>query len=284
MTATDRVRLVAPGAAVEVDTRWGGRVASWVVGDVELLCRHGEAPQLWGMYPMAPWPGRLRGNRVERDGRTVEFSPTFQGWAIHGTVLDRPATVVALTQEPAGCRLELVSPLGERWPWAGVVRQVLELRAGWLRTTIAVESDEVTFPAEVGWHPWFRRDLADRDGNRVGGTAQVDLPATGLLERGSDYLPSGVVRDPADVPGPYDDAFVVPSGRAAIAWPGALRLDISADVGWYVLFDMLPDAVCLEPQSGPPDGLGPEAALAVPGTPRSATADWRWVVDATPAT
>ena len=73
--------------------------------------------------------------------------------------------------------------------------------------------------------------------------------------RGDDHLPTGEVvpYDPGD--GPFDDAFRVPDGRATVSWPGALAIDIASDSDWYVVFDELPSFVCVEPQSGPPDGL-----------------------------
>jgi aldose 1-epimerase len=265
-----RLALSAPGARIELDLDLGGRAVSWRVGDSELLAARGPGPVEHGMYPMAPWPGRLRGNRVVLDGVAHPLPPTFQGWAIHGTVLAAPMSVTAFESDATGARAVLEAPLGPAWPRAGLVRQVWDLRAGVLHTLLSVESRAGRFPAEVGWHPWFRRRL-DRGGDLV-----VDLPATGVLERGPDHLPTGLVRDPAEVTGPYDDAFVVPDGRAVLTWPGALRLDVDADVGWYVLFDQLPDLVCVEPQSGPPDGLGTGAFVVSPGTPRTATAAWRW--------
>lgn len=263
LTASADVRLV-------VDPGCGGRAVSWTVGDLELLGVRGRDPAEYGMYPMAPWPGRLRGNRVVVDGVVHDLPVTYDGWAMHGTVLAAPWQVVTHEQDSDAAVLELVVPLGAGWPWPGRVRQTWRLGADALVTSLTVESDGPAFPAEVGWHPWFVRRLAR------GGPVVVDLSATGLLERGPDHLPTGVVLDPAGVVGPYDDAFVVPDGRARLTWPGALRLDVSSEVGWFVLFDQLPEHVCLEPQSGPPDGLGPGAFVVRPGHPRTAAATWRW--------
>ncbi len=65
-----------------------------------------------------------------------------------------------------------------------------------------------------------------------------------------------------------------------MAWPGVLAVDIASDSDWYVVFDELADYVCVEPQSGPPDGLhavgeswaGP--AIASPGRPHVLTTTW----------
>jgi aldose 1-epimerase len=128
------------------------------------------------------------------------------------------------------------------------------------------------FPAVVGWHPWFHRRLG------AGQPLRYELDATARLVRGADHLPTGEVRefDPSD--GPFDDAFMVPGGTARVWWPGALALDIASDAGWYVVFDELRNVACIEPQSGPPDGLrdglGRSAAVAAPGLPHRLVTTW----------
>lgn len=258
--------LAAGDAVVVVDPEQGGRLLSWQVGDLELLGARGDAPQEFGCYPMAPWAGRVRDNVVRVDGRDHPLPPTFGEWAIHGTVLDRPWQVEVA--DPAHVRLsiDLVAP----WPWEGRVVLTWGVEQGALRSAIAVESAGDEFPAVVGWHPWFRRSLLR------GGAVQRRMAAAGLLERGPDHLPTGRLLDPAGHPGPYDDAFVVPDGRVELVWPGALALRCRSDAGWVVVFDELDDWVCVEPQSGPPDGLGDGARQVRPDRPLVVTAAWTW--------
>ncbi len=66
------------------------------------------------------------------------------------------------------------------------------------------------------------------------------LAATLRAERGEDHLPTGrlLPYDPQE--GPFDDAFVVPTGRAGVRWPGAVALEIDSSGGWFVVFDELP--------------------------------------------
>ncbi len=163
-----------------------------------------------------------------------------------------------------------------------------ELRAHALTTTITVHALVEPFPAVVGWHPWFRRRL-DR-----GEPMEWSVDATGQLERGEDHLPTGRMLAFDAAAGPFDDAFEVPDGRASAVWPGALALDVESDGGWYVIYDELSAFVCLEPQSGPPDGLSGAAhegasathegasagakgwapAIAAPGRPHRLTTTW----------
>ena len=261
---TAPVVLAAGDSRVEVDLTAGARVVSWRVGGLELVGANDPGPVGHGMFPMAPWPGRLRGNAVRHDGIRHALPPNFEGWAIHGTVLDRPAEVAA----DSPTHVETVASLGPAWPWSGQVRHSWRLAPTGLRAEIAVESTRDVFPAEVGWHPWFRRRLAR------GGDVVVDLPADAVLARGVDHLPSGESVAPGR-PGPFDDAFHVPSGHASLTWPGALSLAVDSDCDWFVLFDELAGWVCLEPQSAPPDALS-GGFLVGPGRPRTRSVTWRW--------
>ena len=58
-----------------------------------------------------------------------------------------------------------------------------------------MHTEAATFPATVGWHPWFRRRI------EVGGSLEVDLDAKRWYPRGVDGLPLGFVEPPAG-PGP----------------------------------------------------------------------------------
>ncbi|MCU0264726.1 MAG: aldose 1-epimerase [Actinomycetia bacterium] len=261
---TPPLTLETADARLVIDPDAGGRAASLVVEGLELLTRGGPDPVQWGWYPMAPWPGRLRDNAFRHAGRTHRMPPTFDGWAIHGTVYDATWRV----EEQTASSVALAADLGPPWPWPGLVRLTWALEPGRLTTTVAVETTAPAFPAEVGWHPWFRRQLA------VGAPAVLDLPAEAMAERGADHLPTGrLVPVPS---GPYDDAFHVPGGRVGITWPGALALTCTSDCRWFVVFDELPGAVCVEPQTAAPDSLNADPYVVRPDRPRTARAEWAW--------
>ncbi len=262
---TSLLTLTAGEAIVQVDPDVGGRLVSWCVGDLELLGGRSGIPEEYGCYPMAPWPGRLRERRVEVDGTRRKLPPTYAGWAMHGTVLGRQWRVIEATSEHVGLAIDL----GADWPWPGEATLSWRLGPDSLRSDLAVTSEGTPFPAEVGWHPWFRRRLAR------GGDLTWKADAVSLLERGADHLPTGRRLDPTLVSGPYDDAFEVPDGRVELRWPGALRMECQSDVRWFVVFDELSDLVCIEPETAPP-GLSRNAPLVRPGSPRSASVTWSW--------
>ena len=105
-------------------------------------------------------------------------------------------------------------------------------------------------PVVIGWHPWFRRVLAE-------GTEPVSLAfrAGTMLVRGADGIPTGERVPPTA--GPWDDAFTDLAADPVLEWPGQLRLSVASTCSWWVVYSMPEHAICVEPQSGPPDGLGP---------------------------
>lgn len=258
------VRLAAGPQELVIDLDAGARALSWTVGGTELLGGAGRTPVEYGMYPMAPWAGRVRGNAVTWQGRRYELPVTHDGWALHGTCLNRPGEVLASDDVSLTVRFDE----HPGWPWPAVVDVTWQLEHDRLVTALVVQAPDEPFPAVVGWHPWFRRDLGR------GGPVIWGLEASEQLVRGADHLPTGerLAYDPSA--GPFDDAFVVPRGRAVLQWPGVLSLDVASDGQWYVVFDERAEAVCVEPQSGPPDGLDGSHGVAAPGEPLIMRTTW----------
>jgi aldose 1-epimerase len=131
-------------------------------------------------------------------------------------------------------------------------------------------------PAIVGWHPWFPRVLRDPAGFAVGEPVVVDLEAGGMLGRGADGLPDGTVVCPIP-PEPWDDCFVDVAGAPGVHWPGALEVRIESDAPCWVVYTEREEGVCVEPQTGPPNGLNTdEHAVVEPGAPLVAAMAIRW--------
>lgn len=269
-----QIVLTAGASSLTLEPGAGGRASSLVVDGLELLAHDADTAVGWGWYPMAPWPGRLRDNALVFHGVTYPMPVSLDTWAIHGTVYDIPWRVDSVRPDngvqPAGAVLSVA--LAAPWPWDGRVSQTWRLDEHSLETLLEVSSDGEEFPAELGWHPWFRKQLAS------GGRAQLDLPATEMLARGPDHLPTGARVCPVP-PGPYDDTFPLPGGEVGLIWPGALRLRCETDCGYVVVYDERPDAICIEPQTAPPDGINGTAGLVRPGEPRRVRAVWRWSPD-----
>lgn len=260
--------LEAGDARAVVSPADGGRLASLVVAGTELLVNdHRDDPLTWGSYPMAPWAGRIRHGRFAFAGRAYELPLGLPPHAIHGVVYDRPWRVDDSTT--------ISIDLDERWPFPGRVRQRFALDEHGLEVSMTLEAD-AEMPVVLGWHPWFRRVL-------VAGERPVALrfEADAMLVRDGEGMPGGEWARPT--PGPWDDAFTGIRTGPVLEWPGRLRLELTSSCSWWVVYSLPAHAICVEPQSGPPDAvnLAPTAAnlgpqVVHPGAPLTHTMRWRW--------
>lgn len=260
------ITLASGSMRIRLDERAGGRAVSWTVGDLELLGAASDHEIDHGMYPMAPWAGRIRENHLQLRGDTRTFPVNFAPWAIHGLVLSREFTVI----ESSAAHAALECELGEPWPVRGIVRCNWTLADDFLDTDIIMTTGEAC-PAVIGWHPWFVRTLA-------GIPAQWSTNGTEMLVRGDDGLPTGERCDFDPAGGPLDDALL--GGRSAsISWPSLLSIRIENSHPYFVIYDASADHVCIEPQTGPPNGLGGEVEPATFVTPvQPLTMRTRWLI------
>src|SRR3546814_7332703 len=88
------------------------------------------------------------------------------------------------------------------------------------------------------------------------------MQATRFYPRDSDGLPLGPL-DPPPPHGPWDDCFTGLTWPIGLTWPGALSLSLTSTCDHVVLYDQQPHAICVEPQSGPPDAANLGRAYTV---------------------
>ncbi|MFI1917969.1 aldose 1-epimerase [Nocardia sp. NPDC020380] len=254
------IELAAGDARLSIDTGTG-RITSFRVAGSDVLT---PGPKN-GAFPMAPWCGRMRNGILAWDGKQYEFPRNAEPHAMHGTVRGHPWEVA----ERSGTRIVLTQKLQERWPFPGTITQSIELAADAAAFRMTIEAHAEPFPAQVGWHPWFAKRLA------TGGAAQLDFHPGWQEERGPDYLPDGNRITP--LPGPWDDCFGMPDGiHATLTWPGAFELTVSSPLRWIVVFDQPADSICVEPMSGPPNGLNTMPYTVTPEAPLQAEMNWQW--------
>lgn len=257
------LELRAGSAVAVVDPEGGGRLTRLHAGDSELL-----APE--GSFVMAPWAGRTGHGRFTWQGveHRLPVPEQHAPHAIHGTVRHRRWDVL----DAGGAHAHLAVDLGPDWPWPGRCEQRIELTDDGIRLELSVHADAEPFPAVVGWHPWFAKPQA------------LELRAAHLRERGPDRLPTGrLVPPPAPGERPLDDCFrgvewpVVLHGRGLTVWVGAEGCDE------VVVYDEPAHATCVEPQTGPPNGLATgEAATVAPDRPLVAATTWWWTPSVDP--
>jgi len=263
MTSVQAGRLIldAGTARAEVCPGDGGRLGSVRVDGRELLVTADpEGPVFWGAYPMAPWAGRVRRGIFTFAGAEHHLPITMPPHAIHGVVYDRPWAVTG----PDSIAIDL----DERWPFRGRVTQAFRLDADGLEVSMTLEAREPQ-PVVLGWHPWFRRVLDDG-----GEPVRLAFAPGTMLARDAEGMPSGErVAPPA---GPWDDAFTDLASDPVLEWPGRLRLTIGSTCRWWVVYTLPAHAVCVEPQSGPPDAVNMGPDVVEPGHPMTQVMRWRW--------
>ncbi|MER8016173.1 aldose 1-epimerase [Streptomyces griseoluteus] len=254
------ITLAAGDAEVRVQPGNGGRVGGLLVGGTQLL-RQGER---FGCFPMVPWCGRIREGQFLDGGVVRQMPLNSPPHAIHGTARDGAWRVVRESAGEAVLTYELTDP----WPHPGRVTQIVSLGEDSLTLRMSVETYGDSFPAQIGWHPWFNRNIGGED-------VTIDFHPAWQEERGEDHLPTGNRVEPK--PGPWDDCFGMPDGvDVRLTWPGQLELKVASREQWAVVYDEQEAAVCVEPQTGPPDGLNSAPRLVTPLEPLEASTTWTW--------
>ena len=257
-----RVRLEAGDASVTVAPDDGCRLASLVVADHELLVTSGPPPWHYGSFVMAPWAGRIRLGRATLGGWTLTFATVLGFYVLHGLVHSTP------WQRTADASW-MTTITTDAWFGPLEVHQRVALRHDRLDLeleVIALDADAPA-PATVGWHPWFVRALD-------GAALHLDVPAQWMLERAADGVASD--RRVAVPDGPWDDTFGGLTGPVTLTWPGVLHLEVHSDAPVMVVYTEPDHAVCVEPQSGPPDEVNIAPRLVTPEDPLRLTTSWCW--------
>jgi aldose 1-epimerase len=261
--------MAAPGVEVAVDLEAGGRIASFVVDGYQLLVTDGPSAMSWGSFPMAPYAGRVRDGRFAFRGLQHYLPIRMEPHAIHGTVLDRPWRAID--------DRTIATELGPSWPFAGRAIQRFELDVGRFTSRLEVHADE-PMPASIGWHPWFRRVPRPVDGHRARApieAVELELHARAMFCRDEAGIATrGLVIPPPD--GPWDDCFTELRQPPRLHWPGFLELTITSDCPMWVVYTVPDHALCVEPQTGPPDALNHRPAIVEPGRPLCAEMIWTW--------
>ena len=188
------------------------------------------------MYVMAPWAGRMRRGELHFAGSTHQVPCDLPPHAIHGTTYNSEWTIADVTPRS----VVLQSALGATWPFEGLVRHEIAIVDDTLHLALELHASE-SMPAQLGWHPWFARP------------AILSHSFRSMYVRGADGLPTGQMIDPT--PGPHDDCFVDPLHSPRITFDDGVSIELKSDCDHWVVYDEQPHGLCVEPQSGPPNGV-----------------------------
>ncbi|MTA14871.1 MAG: aldose epimerase [Actinobacteria bacterium] len=253
------VELQAGDATVLVSPVSGGRVASIEVAGEELLVTGapGDDPLLWGSYPMVPYAGRIREGLFTWGGREVRLPVNLGPHAIHGSGFVSAWQVRDQGRDHVELDVDLT------WSLGGRAHQHLQLTPGALVCVLTVTAGSEAMPVTLGWHPWFRKPVAD------------DLRFGAMYRQDEQGIPTGELIDPP--PRPWDDCFVRPLGPLVLQVTPRVAVTVASDCDHWVVYDKPEHATCVEPQSGPPDAVNLGVATVLePGemVQRSMTIAW----------
>lgn len=253
--------LESERARLEVSPAEGGRIVGFAVDGLELLVPRELDDHNFGCFPMAPWAGRVRHGRFAFGGEEYVLPLNKPPHAIHGVARDHPWEVVG----DDAIATELRAP----WPFGGRVVQRFGFGPQQLDLTMEVHAGDQPMPVACGWHPWWNR-LVGR-----GKPLEVNLRAGASYRKDAEDIPTGdLVPVP---PHPWDDCFTeLGLPPAILRWPGAITLTLSTSCPCVVVYDEPEHAICVEPQTAPPDAFNLAPTVLEPGGLLVATATWRW--------
>lgn len=237
-----------------IDPFLGGQVLECHIGKYQIIAPKTDNPLVGGWYLMAPWAGRLQNNEIVYQGKSYPQEINFQNWAIHGTVAFEKGKVLNHQSDS----VEIVHESNRNFPVTAIIKQKWFVANKYIRSSASIEVDQ-EFPVQLGWHPWFKRDLGN------GKRARYAIEAVSQYIRTKDFVTLNETKE-IGIP-PFDDAFDVPSGKGFIEWPNTLRIDFQFDHKTFVIYDEPEDSFCIEPQTGPPNSTNRAEFVATPNKP-----------------
>ncbi len=256
MTSNNVITLSSGNVEVDVDVEHGSRLSSLRFGNTELLVqRTNDDSFSWGCYPMTPWAGRTRNGLFKHQGTSVQLPINSAPHAIHGLVHDAEWQVVATSPTSATLRVEL----DQRWPFDGWVEHRISVDSTSVNLQLTVfasgrDDASASMPAQVGWHPWFVRPV------------QLDAEFKTMYVRDSEGI-AGAQRACQQhdlMQSPLDDCFTDAITSPFLHFENGPTVRLESDCSHWVVYNEPSHAICVEPQSGPPNGLNSEPLVVSP--------------------
>ena len=256
---SNMITLSSGNVEIVIDVDHGARLSSVRFGHTELLMQHTHDDSFsWGCYPMAPWAGRTRNGIFEYQGTSVQLPINSAPHAIHGLVHDAVWQVVNTAPTNATLRVDL----DQRWPFAGWVEHRISVDSTSVNLQLTVHATEhndeiISMPAQVGWHPWFVRPV------------QLEAEFKTMYVRDSDGIAGAqrALQEQDVMQSPLDDCFTDAIAAPLLTYDNGLVVRLESDCSHWVVYNEPSHAICVEPQSGPPNGLNSEPLAVSPDHP-----------------
>ncbi len=222
----------------------------------------------YGCFPMIPWVGRIENGDIKFNSKTYHLYQNKGKNAMHGIAHFENWQVIDVDKQS----IVLMYTLGNPWPWSGKVYEKLCIKENILEMSLKVETDKDSFPASVGWHPWFLKDPKNTGENKLSVSFKADY-----MEEIVDELPT--TRKLAVKPGPYDDCFDFDNYNAGaiLNYKDDFSINISSNCPALIVFDKQPDATCVNTITGVPNDLNTNPNIVTPIKPLEAKAKWEFL-------
>lgn len=279
LVSGDRVEaVVVPGAGMNlVSLKVDGRehlAMPLPLAEFMATERTGGVPLLY------PWANRLRGDRYDFEGRTVDLSTLphlkrdgaglpmhglllrHAGWTLETRVSGATATVEGVIDWTADEALMQAFPFPHRLRVAWTIGEDAE--GVHATSTLVVEPEDEPVPVAAGWHPYLAPPAANRDELAIAGPELRRIPLdprglpelddAGRLEDGPVESLDGPLADRT-----WDTLFQAPSGGFRFTVAGAhTSITIDGGEAWRSLQVYAPAGsmfACVEPMFAPTASL-----------------------------
>jgi aldose 1-epimerase len=184
--------------------------------------------------------------------------------AIHGLVHDAVWQVVNTSPSSATLRVEF----DQRWPFAGWVEHHISVNSTSVNLQLTVHAynhdhndnhndTKLSMPAQVGWHPWFvRPTLLEAEFKTMYVRDSDGIAHTKCVHQQHDLMH-----------GQLDDCFTDAVTAPVLKFENGPTVRLESDCSHWVVYNEPSHAICVEPQSGPPNGLNSEPLVVSPSQP-----------------
>lgn len=231
-------------------------------------------PEQAASFPLLPWSNRIRDGLLEWHGERFQLVRNGpDGTAMHGAVRQLPWRVASQTANAIDLRFSSSDAVGVNWPWRFSAQQIFTLVEDGVVVMMSVTNDDdVAFPAGVGQHPYFLRQLGSEDA-----VLTTDADAGYELDAGMALGAAGAVPARADyregrtLGNEFVDDVLTDLGGTPAQWryPDVgvdVSLIVDAHYGHLVVYEPVGrDHFAIEPVTHVNDGFALHAR-GVPGT------------------
>lgn len=245
----------------------GARVSSIKYKGTEILRQYNKDRKAfqYGCFPMVPFVGRVKDGDIKNNNNIYHLYQNKGKNAMHGMAHFETWNVDEITENSIKLSVDISYP----WPWKCKACQEFKIENNTIQMSLTLCTDKGTFPADVGWHPWFLKNPFNEEQDSLSVEFYADS-----MEEIVDELPT--TRKLAVGPGPYDDCFNFSeyNAGAILHYKDHFNIEIMSNCPALIVFDKQPDATCVNTMTGVPNGVNTNPHFVTPISPVVAKSKW----------